>query len=202
LVRDRGYELFSGLFTASFLIVLPGSDPGAGWISALAAVLFLAAAVLPVYSRKAFKALITVVFSFSGPSPERRYRIHRFLRNVFHSPGRRKRPLQIQILLYLSLFLTPLLAIGEIGLFFSLSGFPPGWRSVLVLAAVSRITHYAPVPGALGVYDAGMITAAAWLNLDPVTAAAYVLFTRLRDLFQVGIGMLLFYLPSGGNHEE
>jgi uncharacterized protein (TIRG00374 family) len=202
LVRDRAYEFFSGLFTSSFLVFLPGADGKSAWISGMAAFCFLALTLMPAMNHKVFRCYAGVLLRASGPHPPRRRRIYQFLKDLFQPFRELKRGHAVQGLLLLSVLLAPLLTIGEMALFFTGSGVQLNWRTVLVLAAVSRISHYAPVPGAVGVYDLGMIAASGWFGLDPIVAAAYILFTRLRDLIQVGTGLLLFHFPTGAAIES
>ncbi len=202
LVRDRAYEFFSGLFTASFLIFLPGGDSKTGWISGVAAFSFLTAALMPAMSRKVFRYYAGFILRFSGSRPEGRHRVYRFLKDLFHPGQKSNRSPGVSSLLVFSVLLAPLLTVGEMALFFNGSGVLLSWRAFLVLTAVSRISHYAPVPGAVGVYDLGMIAASGWLGLDPVVTAAYVLFTRFRDLVQVGSGLIIFHTPTGAKIER
>jgi len=195
LLRDRGYEVLAGLLTASLVLVLPGGDRSAGIIAAAAALVLVGLAALPAVSRRAFRALAAAAVA-AVPKRWRNFRrsrsIYIVVRRTLRSDSETDRSLVLRIAVALSLLLPPMLIVVELILFFRLSGTAAPLRSVLVLAAVSRIAHYAPIPGALGVYDAGMIGSAAWLGLDPVAAGGYVLFTRTRDLIQVGLGLMIF----------
>lgn len=189
LIRDRGYELISGLLTAALLLLIPGGDHRPGIRSLIAAVLLAAAVAAPAFHRGSFRVLARIVLRLVGR--RRRRRAYELLVSTFRPPEARQRSAGVRIVLSLSLLMAPLLIIAELALFFALSGTPIGWKALLLLAAVSRISHYAPVPGAAGVYDAGIIGAAAWIQLDLGTTAAYVLMTRLRDLIQVSGGLAI-----------
>jgi uncharacterized protein (TIRG00374 family) len=198
LARDRGYELLSGLITVSSLAVLPGGDRRLGWTAAVIAILLTLAAAAIARRPAVFRSVAAAAIVTGGRSPVRRGRIYRFLKATFQpaESGRLRTP--GRILLSASLILAPLLTVLELQLFFAFSAAPLNWRNAIVMAAVSRIAHYAPVPGAIGVYDAGMMGAAAWLGLDPAIAAAYVFFTRLRDVLQVGAGLVIGAVPVRG----
>ncbi len=141
LVRDRGYEFFSGLFTSSFLVFLPGGDNKTGWISGIAAFSFLTLTLMPAMSQKIFRCYAGILLKVSGTQPERRRRVYRFLKDLFQPWRESKRNPVVGSLLLFSVLLAPLLIIGEMALFFTASGAALSFRAVLVLAAVSRISH-------------------------------------------------------------
>ena len=200
LVRDRSYEFFSGLITASLLMALPSGDGRAGWISGAVAITFITGVAVLSTNYRVFRCVAGIVMTWFGRTFSRGRAIHRFLSDVFRNRAARKRSIGLQALIWLSLVLAPVLAIGELFVFFGFSGMPLNWRSALVLAAASRISRYAPVPGAIGVYDAGMMATVGWLGLDTGAAAGYILFTRIRDLIQVGFGLALSSMPQRGDN--
>ena len=194
LLRDRAYEFVAGLFAASFLVLLPrhteSGSAAALWIPAAAGGLLLITACILSGNRRVYRAVQSGLLIVSGPSFSRRRKSHRFLADLLRNPAAgRRRPLTA-FLLFLSLLQAAFIAAAELMIFFTLSGIPLNWQQALILAAVSRGTHYAPVPGGVGIYDAGMVAAAGWLGIDYGAAAAYVLVTRFRDLILVGAGLL------------
>ncbi len=197
LVRDRAWELLGGLLTASWLLVLPGGNRLAGVLFAGLTVAALVFAGTPLRRVRTARLLARIVLPFAGRSPARRSGWYRTIRETLGAAGASPRGRTAWWLLRLSLLLAPLLTLAELALFFHLSGGAPPLRSLMVLTAVSRIAHYAPVPGGLGVYEAGLIGTAVWLGIDPGSAAAYVLFTRIRDLVQVGFGLAATAWPAG-----
>jgi uncharacterized protein (TIRG00374 family) len=201
LMRDRGYEFFAGLLTVTLIVLLPGNVFDQKYYSLIPAAALLLGALLLASNRKAYRAFVGLIMKLSGQNPSRRRQVHRYFAMLFRNSARKERSMPVRILLLLSLLQTPLLVIMEIKLFFILSGTPLAWYEAMALAGVSRATHYAPVPGAVGVYDAGMLGSGAWMGLDPGTSAAYVMVTRLRDLVQVVIGLLLASLPTGVTNE-
>lgn len=195
LLRDRAYEFVASLFAVSFLVLLPrGGSPdskAAAWMPAAAGGLLLICACIITGSRRAYRIVQTVLLIVSGRSFSRRRKSHRFLADLLRNPAAVKRRRLTAFLIYLSLLQAAFIAAAELMLFFTLSGAPLSWREALILAAVSRGTHYAPVPGGIGVYDAGMVGAAGWIGIDYGIAAAYVLVTRFRDLVLIGFGLLV-----------
>jgi hypothetical protein len=190
--------VISGLITVSSLAVLPGGDRRLGWTAAAIAVALILSAATIARRPAVFRSVAAAGMVIGGRSPVRRGRIYRFLKNVFQSAATVRLRIPGRALLTASLVLAPLLTVLELQLFFAFSAAPLNWRNAIIMAAVSRIAHYAPVPGAIGVYDAGMMGAAAWLGLDPAIAAAYVFFTRLRDVLQVGAGLVIGAVPVRG----
>jgi uncharacterized membrane protein YbhN (UPF0104 family) len=188
LARDRLYELFGGLISAAWILALPGSG-FRSLIGPFVAVILLTFLVVGMRIPRFRTMMIRLAIPLAGRLPARRYRMYRILSDVLSTnPGR---PTWIRILLITSVLWAPILHGMEMALFFSLSArsLPP--KSLLVLIAVSRIAHYVPVPGGLGVVEWGMMTTAAPLGADPGTMAAYLIFIRLRDLIQVAAGILV-----------
>jgi uncharacterized protein (TIRG00374 family) len=191
LLKDRVYDFFGGILISAAIVSLLSKGSRFVWgplIGVAAMSILVMGFRFPALRRWALRLLLPL----AGKSPHRRYRMYRIFRDTV--TPRVRRPVRIQIVLAASILLGPLLHIGELALFFSFSGEAPGIGPLIILASISRIAHYVPVPGGIGVVEWGMMSAVGWLGIDVGTMAAYLIFVRLRDIIQVAAG-ILFSLP-------
>lgn len=63
---------------------------------------------------------------------------------------------------------------------------------LLALMGAARLAFLLPLPGALGVMEAGQLAVLTTLNIDPVTGLASCLTMRARDLVLIGTGAVHF----------
>jgi len=97
-----------------------------------------------------------------------------------------------RFLLLLSTWVTPIIALTELLLFFNVTGVSLTFLEALILLSIIKISFYIPVPGAVGFFEAGVILSCSLLNIPEQTGLGFVLYTRMRDLFQVLAGLILF----------
>ncbi len=94
-------------------------------------------------------------------------------------------------ILLLSIFVTPVIAVLEILLFFNITGYSINILDALVILIIIKLTNYIPVPGAVGFFEAGILFGSTILDLPLLYGMGFILYRRSRDIIQVGLGLLL-----------
>ena len=72
------------------------------------------------------------------------------------------------------------------------------WELVLGTFLSTRMALWTPIPGGAGIYEAGVVSIALWLQADLSTALAVVALSRMRDLGLLGLAAVC----SAGNQSE
>ena len=87
----------------------------------------------------------------------------------------------------------------EFWLLFAAVGFYLPATQLLLLFLAVRLAFWIPIPipAAAGVMESALITAAGICALPIAHALAVALLIRLRDLFFIAAGLILFWIESG-----
>ena len=86
----------------------------------------------------------------------------------------------------------------ELYLLLSFLGLSVDLRQVIVILTVTRVAFLLPLPGALGVLEAGMVLSVGWAGFDPSYGMAASLVIRARDVSLGGAGLFLGIRAAGG----
>jgi hypothetical protein len=78
---------------------------------------------------------------------------------------------------------------GEYALSLNFLGLALPMTTIVTLFTVARLSLLTPVPGGLGVVEAGQVFAFTWLGLDPTIAVTLTILIRTRDLTLGLIGL-------------
>ncbi len=89
--------------------------------------------------------------------------------------------------------------LAEFWLIYALMGIRLDPIQLVALVAAARFALLLPIPGALGVLEAGQVSVLLGLAMDPALALAACLVMRARDLLMVsiGAGLSTFWIASG-----
>ena len=97
----------------------------------------------------------------------------------------------VRLLLLLSIWITPGIALLELFIFFNLTGYSLNMLEALILLSTIKISFYIPVPGAMGFFEAGVLWACHLLNIPEVAGLGFVFYSRIRDSIQVSFGLII-----------
>jgi len=98
-----------------------------------------------------------------------------------------------RLLLFFSSGITPVIALLELFIFFNISSYSLNIFEALVLLSVIKLSYYVPVPGALGFFEAGIFLTGQLFAIPPLLGLGFIFYSRIRDLIQVGAGLLLSF---------
>lgn len=108
----------------------------------------------------------------------------------------------LRLSLLLTIWITPALALCELLLFFNLTGHSLNLLEALIVLGAIKISFYSPVPGAMGFFEAGIIWACRLLDIPVIFGLGFVIYSRIRDLTQVSIGLLLSIEAKSGKWDR
>jgi uncharacterized protein (TIRG00374 family) len=97
----------------------------------------------------------------------------------------------LRFLLLLSVWISPVIALFELIIFFNLTGVSLNFLEALILLSIIKISFYIPVPGAIGFFEAGVILSCSLLNIPEQAGLGFIMYTRIRDFIQVVAGLIL-----------
>lgn len=94
-------------------------------------------------------------------------------------------------ILLISIFVTPVIAVLELLVFFNITGYSMNILDALIILIIIKLTNYIPVPGAVGFFEAGILFGSTMVDLPVLYGMGFILYSRSRDIIQVGLGLLL-----------